>query len=1029
MSSTTQNIELIPASDLAQIKALNEYMIVTKKNMGELLDPISAVSKELSKTTINYKALTDAINKYESIMEDADAYQRELIKTQKELEKVKARLAARQTEEGKQVVQIKEQIRQLNLETTRAARENLAAEGSLDKLRAQLIRTTAAYDALSDAARESAEGQQMLKQIQEYQLQVGELEQSTGRFQRNVGNYASAFSPLGFQVQQLARELPSLTNSVQQFFMAISNNLPMLVDELGRAKTANAALSSEGKKGVPVFKQLITSILSWQTALIVGITLVTAYGKEIGNFVKGLFTGKKDVIDFAEALENVNEAMDFDDLGGKIADFNRLVKVYRDLGDNAAAKEKFIKDYREEIDKTGIAVNNINDAENLFVLQTEAYLQSIKLRARAKAGEKLASEQYALAVQEEFDSEEELNRLRRLQAQEQAKLAELNKRYAPSERNSLGYKRQADAIRVIMSDLDEDIRKISDNINSYNKSGDQYLNIVEDDFTRLSELLKKSNLDTLNSDEQNELQKLLELRKKMAEEERKAQFDIMIERVKGNADAIKRIATNELRSYDERMAAFNAYQQEMENSVRLTADNQAESLIQKAMDEAGLNRTQAEERVSYQLALIYMKRDSELADIARDGSEARVEIAKSEADRIIEQIERTAKARRGEIDAEESTGLVGLAKEYERGAITAEQYEQKRKKIARKAAEDRFNADIDTLRRSLEVEGLTAEQRAELEQEIGNARLKYQQYLNEQEIKDAEDKAKAIEEIEKESAQARQEIISGLFQVANELLQSWGELQSAAFERESEESAAHYDAERERIERLNEAGAISKEEAAARKRKVDDDEEVRNREMRQRQARAEKAASVMSILLNTAAAIIKQLATTPLPLGAPFVATIAATGAIQLATAMAVPIPAYAEGTGAEGHKGGWAVVGDGGRPEMIVSPSGHTYKTPSVPTLMNLEKGTIVLPTMPDFSKYRPELLPMPMPTVVTIPEELKNKNDKSRPDRTGELIESSQRLEKAVNKFTYRYEKASRAASNRSITTNRKTTTNKNK
>ncbi len=377
MSSTTQNIELIPASDLAQIKALNEYMIVTKKNMGELLDPISAVSKELSKTTINYKALTDAINKYESIMEDADAYQRELIKTQKELEKVKARLAARQTEEGKQVVQIKEQIRQLNLETTRAARENLAAEGSLDKLRAQLIRTTAAYDALSDAARESAEGQQMLKQIQEYQLQVGELEQSTGRFQRNVGNYASAFSPLGFQVQQLARELPSLTNSVQQFFMAISNNLPMLVDELGRAKTANAALSSEGKKGVPVFKQLITSILSWQTALIVGITLVTAYGKEIGNFVKGLFTGKKDVIDFAEALENVNEAMDFDDLGGKIADFNRLVKVYRDLGDNAAAKEKFIKDYREEIDKTGIAVNNINDAENLFVLQMTAFVIQI----------------------------------------------------------------------------------------------------------------------------------------------------------------------------------------------------------------------------------------------------------------------------------------------------------------------------------------------------------------------------------------------------------------------------------------------------------------------------------------------------------------------------------------------------------------------------------------------------------------------------------------------------------------------------
>lgn len=90
-------------------------------------------------------------------------------------------------------------------------------------------------------------------------------------------------------INQISRELPAFTYSVQTGFMAISNNIPILIDELSKARVQNQALVESGKKGIPVWKQLVTSLFSWQTAMSLGITLMTIYGKEIGAWVAGLF--------------------------------------------------------------------------------------------------------------------------------------------------------------------------------------------------------------------------------------------------------------------------------------------------------------------------------------------------------------------------------------------------------------------------------------------------------------------------------------------------------------------------------------------------------------------------------------------------------------------------------------------------------------------------------------------------------------------------------------------------------------------
>lgn len=230
-------------------------------------------------------------------------------------------------------------ISTLNTEMRNQTKQSNSAVGSIANMRAELNRLYLAYDNMSKARREGIVGQNTLKSIEKLRAEIAALEGQTGRFKREVGHYATAFSPLSFQVQQVARELPSLTMSAQQFFLAISNNLPMLADELSRARREYKNLKAEGKDGVPVWKQLLKSIASWQTLLVVGITVVTAYGKEIGNFFKKLFTGKKQVDALTKAQEAYNQVM-IDGARDAQKDIVRLDGLYNAVTNVALSMDK-----------------------------------------------------------------------------------------------------------------------------------------------------------------------------------------------------------------------------------------------------------------------------------------------------------------------------------------------------------------------------------------------------------------------------------------------------------------------------------------------------------------------------------------------------------------------------------------------------------------------------------------------------------------------------------------------------------------
>ena len=246
---------------------------------------------------------------------------------------------------------------------------------------------TGQYDNLSKDLRSGATGKELIVQIQAVTKELSEAEQASGRFYRNVGNYASGWNGLNVQVQQLARELPSLSVSMNTFFLAISNNLPMLIDEIKLAKDRLAELKAEGKEGTPVWKQLTKSLLSWQTALVVGITLLSSYGSEIADWVKELFKAKENIDILKESLKAYNEAV----LSGKkdaqeqLTELKLLYDAAIDTAKGTDERTKAVKKLKDEypgyfkgMDNEAILAGN---AKSAYDQLTQSIIANAKARA------------------------------------------------------------------------------------------------------------------------------------------------------------------------------------------------------------------------------------------------------------------------------------------------------------------------------------------------------------------------------------------------------------------------------------------------------------------------------------------------------------------------------------------------------------------------------------------------------------------------------------------------------------------------
>lgn len=290
-----------------------------------------------------------------------------------------------------------------------------AEEGSITALRKQLILLIKDYDDLGRVRRGGDAGKALLTQISNVQKELNAAEQASGRFQRNVGNYASAWNGLGNSVQQVARELPSLAVSANTFFLAISNNLPILVDEIAKARKEYANFKAELKAGnkdvkavAPVWQQLTRSILSWQAALVVGLTLLSVYGKDVIKWIGSLGKARDVTLDLLSAEQEM--ALARKSAWSSIAKeqtqldilYNKLKNVTLSTTERNAAVREWVKNYKTHSD--------ILDGENVDLRKLENAYRALSKEIYANAVARAYADRIAeLSVQRE---KEEMKRLK-----------------------------------------------------------------------------------------------------------------------------------------------------------------------------------------------------------------------------------------------------------------------------------------------------------------------------------------------------------------------------------------------------------------------------------------------------------------------------------------------------------------------------------------------------------------------------------------------------------------------------------------
>lgn len=223
-----------------------------------------------------------------------------------------------------------------------------AAATSMDALSQSLGRMRAAYRALTESERTSPFGKELLVSIQQADAKIKELDATIGNHQRNVGNYASGWNGLSMSIQQIGRELPSLAAGWRTFFLAISNNLPILADEIKRARIQFEALKKSGQTAIPVWKQVVSSIVSWQTALTVGITLLTLYGDKLVKWISGLGKAEKAIKNLYTAqrdLYNVTST-GMEQSSKEITKLNSLYKIATDVTKSTKERNNAVKELK-----------------------------------------------------------------------------------------------------------------------------------------------------------------------------------------------------------------------------------------------------------------------------------------------------------------------------------------------------------------------------------------------------------------------------------------------------------------------------------------------------------------------------------------------------------------------------------------------------------------------------------------------------------------------------------------------------------
>lgn len=862
----------------------------------------------------------------------------------------------------------------------------ISASGSYNEMNAAMLELQKRYKALSEADRESSIGKNLISQANSLNNKLKEIDAQFGNYQRNVGNYASSWNGLNVQTQQLLRELPSLTMSFNQFFLAISNNLPMFADGLKRASEEFKRMKAEGLTAIPVWKQLLGSIFSWQSALVIGITLLSAYGSEIAKWVGSLFKGKKaldEIISAQDKLRIAQKRAIHDTMEERI----QLGLLYKAATDNnrsiieriAAANElknispKLFDNYTKERIMIG-------DAKDAYKLLTDQIIATAKAK-------RIMGEITKAATNYE---ESEFKRLNQVYTVEKARAEYQKFVEAGLSRTEAGIdaKKKLEAEEAILKSLKEQSNEYKNQINDLEKlvdvgalvndpgKSDKAYEEAKKKAEEYAEYIKKITEDLAKS----RIDLIADGRKKEIAEVSK-EYEDRIKEIKGNSEKEIELRKNLETLKGKAIAEINdKYDKELLEIEKANLENRLASIGDNSNEEL-------DKRLNLQIQLNNMMRDAEINDAEKNGNDVlaiRMKYMKRENDLIMQNLEERFGMIESNtdrmIDRQETAALEEanlLKKQYANGEIGKEDYEKQLYDIGVKYAKAR----LETLMKEVEAEMALLDPNSEKYQDLEDRLINLQSQINGINYDDATKKReewidKFKEGLSGMNSAARDALgeTAGIFEGLSDIMvdvaedgklsfenmaQAVGKIVSGItslmtdiydarienIEKEQEANDEAYDKEIERIESLEENGAISTEEAEARKRDAKKKTAAKNEELekkkaalQEKQAKWDKANSIVQAGIATALAITKALPNLVLA------ALVGAMGAAQIAVIAAQPIPRYAKGT--KDHPGGLAIVGDGGKKEGIITDNG-LFVTPDKPTLVNLPAHAQVIPDL----------------------------------------------------------------------------------
>lgn len=605
--------------DLAQLNAQLKEAETTLNNMNKPIyslddESINALKFRLQELEKEYKSL-------DASTASGAAQRKSLIDS---IADIKAQLTSLSKEE-REAIRVAELTNIVNSSNV-GSYEQLSAQYELNKIALNKL-------SLSERAAGTA-GEELEKQTFQIYQQMKRLQEATGSTRLNVGNYTQVWDGLSFSVTQVVRELPAATVSLNTFFLAISNNIPMVVDEIKKLQAANAAAVASGGKAKSVIGTIAKSLFSWQSALVVVLTAFSAYGEEIINFTKQLFSFNSQVISTEKALRNARkEVGDISKkYGEQIATLYSLRREWLQLK-TTAEKTQWIKDNKSEFDKLDASITTVNDAERLFREGTDGFVQALIKRAMAEAAANKAAEAYARAVEKRVKADEKKAKADKAKAAYDASIANgdsgdnrsfvgvvvgaaaadtkvADNTYAPN------LSKQAVAYGIATAEANAAERAYK----QATKEGDKYMELQADFAAQAEEIMKGLGLTGKTKGPEGKEHDLTSYLENMALRVKKL-YDDLLEA--NEPDELNRREVKIKNDYEETIQTLNKILTENNNKLsknhkaltkeQLALLQESNDNIQKALIEAEKKRTQQEEQLRLD------RRIARLAQIDKEG--------------------------------------------------------------------------------------------------------------------------------------------------------------------------------------------------------------------------------------------------------------------------------------------------------------------------------------------------------------------------------------------------------------------------